>query len=522
MVDTLIRGGLVVDGMGEAGFRADVAITGDTVTILRGEQPGVEAGRVIDATGRVVCPGFIDMHSHSDMFMLTDPDHESKVRQGVTTEGIGMDGLSYAPISPDKLEPLIRYLAALNGTPPDGVRWGSVKEFLDLFDGRASANVAYFVPHNAVRVEAMGWESRLPTEDELRRMQELVRQGMRDGAFGFSTGLTYTPGAYSDTDELVALCQAAKEYGGLYITHCRYDLGDMLLDPFREALEIGRRVGLPVQISHFHNPAVGMAERMLALIEEGQDAGIDVTFDQYPYPAASTLLHSLLPHWVHAGGPHALLERIQRQEVREEIKDDIFLFRPIWGLTLDHYFFSHLGSARNKEWEGRSLTDLAEAQGKRVVDAICDLLIEEDLDVAFVARTGNPDNIRTILRHPAQMVGTDGILTGAKPNPRSYGTYPYILGQLVREEGVLPLEEAVRKMSAMPAQRLGLGDRGILRDGMKADVVVFNPDTVQATATFEEPKQFPLGIDYVFVNGQLVIDNGVHMGLHPGRALRRS
>ena len=212
-----------------------------------------------------------------------------------------------------------------------------------------------------------------------------------------------------------------------------------------------------------------------------------------------------------------MLQRIQDRRVRDEIGDSVY---PMWGMTLDYYIFSHLGSSKNKEWEGRSLVDLAKAQGKRMVDAICDLLIEENLDVAFVARTGNPDNIRTIVRHPAQMVGSDGLLTGDMPNPRSYGTFPYVLGQFVREEGLLRLEEAVRKMTAIPAQRLGLTDRGILRDGMKADIVVFDPGRIQAKATFDEPKQYPDGIDYVVVNGQIVVDQGVHTGALPGRALR--
>jgi N-acyl-D-amino-acid deacylase len=212
-----------------------------------------------------------------------------------------------------------------------------------------------------------------------------------------------------------------------------------------------------------------------------------------------------------------LLQRIQDRNVREQIGESV---NPMWGLSLDYYIFSHLGSAKNKEWEGRSLVDLAQAQGKGMVDAICDLLIEENLEVAFVARTGNPDNIRTILRHPAQMVGSDGLLTGEMPNPRSYGTFPYVLGQFVREEGLLRLEEAVRKMTAIPAQRLGLADRGILRDGMKADIVMFDPALVEARSTFEDPKQFPLGIDYVLVNGQVVVDQGRHTGALPGRALK--
>ena len=517
MFDLLIKDGRVVDGTGQTWFRASLGVSGDTVQVIRGDVSSVEASRVIDASRYVVCPGFIDMHSHSDLMLLTDPRHDAKVRQGVTTEALGMDGLSYAPTSPANLEHLLTYLAAINGTPPPDVRWSSVKEFLDLLDGKVACNVVYFVPHAAIRVEAMGWEDRLPTQAELARMQDLARQGMRDGAYGFSTGLTYAPGAYSDTDELVAVCQAIKDLGGFYITHARYTLGDRLLDPFREAIEIGRRSGVPTHISHYHSPVDGMGQRMVDLMDEGRNSGVDVTFDQYPYAAASTVLHSLLPYWVHAGGPDALLQRIQDRRVREEIGDSV---NPMWGLTLDYYIFSHLGSAKNKEWEGRSLVDLAQARGQKMVDAICDLLIEENLEVAFVARTGNEDNIRTIVRHPAHMVGSDGLLTGEMPNPRSYGTFPYVLGQFVREEGLLRLEEAVRKMSAIPAQRLGLSDRGILRDGMKADIVMFDPDRVQARATFDDPKQYPAGIDYVLVNGKVVVDNGNHTGALPGRALR--
>ena len=519
MFDTVIKGGRVIDGTGQAGFRADVAIDGDSLTILREDTPATEAGRVIDARGHVVCPGFIDMHSHSDLAILTNPTHEAKVMQGVTTEALGQDGLSYAPISPKNLPSLLLYLAAVNGHPPTSVRWSSVSEFLDLFDNRVSCNVAYFVPHAAVRIEAMGWEARLPTQDELKRMQELVRQGMKDGAFGFSTGLTYVPGAYSDTNELVELSRAVRPYGGIYVTHSRYSLGDGLLDPFREAITVGKESGAPVQISHYHSPLHGMGELMLALVDEARNKDVDVTFDQYPYPATSTLLLSLVPYWVHAGGPQALLRRIKSRQVRDQIEDAIY---PQWGGGLEDYIFSHIGSDKNKEWEGRSLVDLSRVQSKRMVDTICDLLIEENLDVSFVARTGNPDNIRTILKHPSQMVGSDGLLTGNKPNPRTYGTFPFILGQLVREEKLLRLEDAVRKMTSMPAQRLGLNDRGVLRDRMKADIVVFNADTVQATATFEEPKQLPVGIEYVLVNGRLVIDGGKHTGALPGRALRNT
>ncbi|MEC9308960.1 MAG: D-aminoacylase [Chloroflexota bacterium] len=517
MSEILIQNAQIVDGTGQRSYEGSLIVDGDSVRVMQGDTASINASRTIDGSKYIVCPGFIDMHSHSDLMLLNEPRHEAKVRQGVTTEVLGMDGLSYAPASPVNLELLLKYLSAINGIPPEGVRWNSVRDFLSLFDTTCSCNTVYFVPHAAIRVEAMGWGDRPPNATEQLKMQELAIQGMKDGAFGFSTGLTYAPGAYSDTEELTGICQSIRDLGGIYVTHARYSLGDRLLDPFREALTIGRRSGIPVHISHYHNPVAGMGQKMVDLVDHGRDSDIDVTYDQYPYPAASTVLHSLLPHWVHAGGPNELLKRIKDRRIRDEMGDSI---DPQWGMTLDHYIISHVKTSNNKEWEGRSLTDLAEAKGKGMVDAICEFLIEEDLEVAFVARTGNTENIRTIVKHPAQMVGSDGIMTGGYPNPRTYGTFPFILDQLVREEGLLTLEEAVRKMSALPAQRLGLKDRGVLIDGMKADIVLFDKDNIRANATFDDPKQYPSGIDYVIVNGRLVIDEGEHTGEFPGRALK--
>ena len=517
MADLLFTNGTVIDGTGAPGYRASVAVADDTLQIIPGDPSAVDAGRIVDASDYVICPGFIDMHSHSDLKLLTEPAHEAKIRQGVTTEALGMDGLSYAPTTPRGLEQLLVYLAAVNGTPPD-VRWSSVADFLALFDGNAACNVVHFVPHAAIRVAAMGWSSRLPTDAELAQMQELTRQGMRDGAFGFTTGLTYAPGAYSDTAELAAIAAAAAAEGGFYCTHSRYTLGDRLLDPFREALEIGRRSGAPVHISHFHSPVAGLGAQMTALVDDALNRGQDVTYDQYPYPAASTILHSLLPYWAHAGGPQALLSRLADPKVRDLM---VRAVEPQWGgQTLDNYIFAHIASDKNREWEGRSLEELAQHRGGRMVDAVCDLLLEENLQVAFVARTGNLENIREIAAHPAQMIGTDAILTGGRPNPRTYGTYPYVLAQFVRGEGLFTLEAAVRKMTGAPAQRLGLTDRGVIRNGAKADLALFNPRQVDTPATFDDPTQYPVGIDYVLVNGTPVIDNGRHTGALPGRALR--
>ena len=367
MADLLFTNGTVIDGTGAPGYRASVAVADDTLQIIPGDPSAVDAGRIVDASDYVICPGFIDMHSHSDLKLLTDPAHEAKIRQGVTTEALGMDGLSYAPTTPRGLEQLLVYLAAVNGTPPD-VRWSSVADFLALFDGNAACNVVHFVPHAAIRVAAMGWSSRLPTDAELAQMQELTRQGMRDGAFGFTTGLTYAPGAYSDTAELAAIAAAAAAEGGFYCTHSRYTLGDRLLDPFREALEIGRRSGAPVHISHFHSPVAGLGAQMTALMDDALNRGQDVTYDQYPYPAASTILHSLLPYWAHAGGPQALLSRLADPKVRDLM---VRAVEPQWGgQTLDNYIFAHIASDKNREWEGRSLEELAQHRGGRMVDAV--------------------------------------------------------------------------------------------------------------------------------------------------------
>ena len=303
MFELLIRGGRIIDGTGQIWFRGSLGITGDTDVILRGYAwaSSGEAARVIDAANYLVCPGFVDMPSRSDFMLLSDPKHEAKLCRGVTTEALGIEGLSDAPTTPANLEPLLTYLAPVNGLPPPDVRWSSVKEFLDLFDRRVSCNVAYFVPHAALWVEAMGREARLPTQAELARIRQLARKGMRDGTFGFATGLTYPPGHYSDTDEPVSICQGIGDLGGFWVTHARYSLGDRLMDLFLEAVDIGRRSGIPEQSSHYHSPVDCMGDLMVALVGEGQDSGVDVSFDQYPYPAASTLLHSLLPYWAHAG-----------------------------------------------------------------------------------------------------------------------------------------------------------------------------------------------------------------------------
>ncbi len=517
MLDVLIANGKVIDGTGSPWLSGAVGVEGGRIRMLRGDVSGVEARRVIDATGKVVCPGFIDMHAHSGLVVLSNPRHEPKVHQGVTTELIGIDGNSYAPFtSAEDFDAYVLLNAGLDGRPPEGMRWSSVAEYLALFDGTTSCNFTYVIGNSQLRIAAMGWDDRRATAEELAAMRALIRQGMEEGAYGISTGLTYPPGSYADTAELIELCKEVAALGGIYVTHVRYPIGDHFYDPFREAVQIGRHSGVPVHISHFHNVRPGGARRLVKVVDDAREEGLDVTYDSYSYPFTSTRLESVLPEWAHSGGPGPLMELMRSSDGRARMAEDLSVRASSWESVL----VTNFNLAHNKRWDGMSVAAIAEGLGKPVVDTLCDLLLEENMDLCYITVGGNVLNIREFFRHPAHMVGSDALLIGEHVNPRTYGNYAIVLGDFVREEGNLLLEEAIRKMTSFPAQRLGLPDRGVLRDGMVADIVVFDPETVRAPATLEEPKQLAEGVDHVLVAGVPVIDGGRHTGATPGMALR--
>jgi N-acyl-D-amino-acid deacylase len=524
VTDLLITGGTLVDGSGSPGRSGTLAVEDGRVRLLDdGAQPPA-AAREIDATGLVVAPGFIDLHSHSGLWLLHEPLHEPKVRQGVTTEVIGIDGLSYAPMRrAADLEALYEMNAGLDGRPDVALDWDTVASYLGRFDGRA-VNVALLIGNSALRICAMGWED-LPADDlAMADMQAMLREGMAEGAYGVSSGLDYPPGSYATTEELAALTATAAQNGGFYHTHVRYELGDRYLDPFREALRIGEMADGPVHLTHFYHRQTypGGYAPMLALVDDARAAGRDVTYDTYPYEWASTRLLIQLPQWVQAGGPGPLKDRLADAGIRKRLRDEIHAHGPAHGAPRNwgDVRLGAFAAESNQPWEGFSLADVSRELGIDPVDALCDLLVAEDLRINQVTPGPWTETLPHFVAHPAGMVGTDSTFIGLKPSPRTYGSFPRILGQFVRDERRLSLEEAVRKMTSAPAARLGLRDRGLLRNGYVADLVVFDPARVRSNATYEEPRQFPDGIEYVAVSGTLVVDGGRHTGALPGRALR--
>lgn len=519
-MDLLIRGATVYDGTSAPGSVRDVAVSNGRIVAH-----GKAHDQVIDADGLALAPGFIDMHSHSDLQILANPDHTAKVGQGVTTEVLGQDGLSFAPVDDTTRAVIRRQIAGWNGEPDDFVfDWSDVAGYLARLDRGVACNAAYLIPQGTVRMLVMGTDDRPPTTDELDRMKELVATGMRQGAAGMSSGLTYTPGMFAGTDELVELCRVVASYGGYYSPHQR-SYGNGALEAYAEMVEVSRRSGCALHLAHAtmnFGPNAGRGADLVALLDQAVADGIDVTTDTYPYLAGSTTLAALLPSWTAVGGPDAQLARLEtdRERIRyelEEVGTDGCNGCPVdWGAV-------EISGVRNPLLEdavGRSIAELAAAGGVEPMRVFTDLLTGDRLATSILWHVGHEDNVRTIMNHPTHCGGSDGILAGAKPHPRAWGTFPRYLGHYVRTEGVLELADCLHHLTGRPAARLRLVDRGLVREGYHADLVLFDPTAVRDTATYDEPRQQPAGIEWVFVNGKPVIENGVRTAALPGRALR--
>lgn len=534
--DLLIVCGHIIDGSGSpsaGGSEGSVAVKGGKIAAV-GRLVNASALRVIDASGLIVAPGFIDLHSHSDYTLLVDGAAQSKIRQGVTTEILG-EAASAGPI----LGPAAADFD--NGTAPltqkDGLRrdWTTLGEYFARAERQGiSVNIASYVGSGQVRLDVMGNVNRAPTRAELAKMEGLVEQSMREGAIGLASGLIYAPNLFAKTDELIDLARVAAKFGGLYTTHIRGE-GSSSVRAIREAIEIAEKSGLPGHILHFKSNGRANWGRMaefIKLIQAARDRGLDITADQYPYVAGMTSLQQCLPPKYLEGTADQVVARLKDPKARAQIREAIGEGLPGW----DNNEVKDCGGwhgvmvascqrPENKKYEGKRMDEVARLTGKDPVDALCDLLIAEHATPMAIYFSMSEADVELAIQQPWVGIGSDGAAVNpsmafmGRPHPRFYGTFPRVLGVYVREKKTLTLSEAVRKMTSLSAQITGLTDRGLLRPGLAADITIFDPQTVRDQATFENPMQYPLGIPYVIVNGVLVIDKGEHTGAKPGRAL---
>ena len=532
-IDLLVTNARIIDGTGSAARDGAIAVAGGRVVeVLDAAGATAAAGRatrVVDAKGRVVAPGFIDMHSHSDMPLVTDGRAQSKIRQGVTTEVIGESG-SIAP------------QAAASAVQP----WTDFAGYFGLLEKQGiSVNLISYVGLGTARELVVGNDNRPPTADELKRMQDLVTASMQQGAAGVSTGLIYPPNAFATLDELIALSRPAAALGGRYASHLRRD-GKKLRDGIGEAIAIGEGAKIPVHV--FHIKVTGQAnfgrmKEVVELVEAAHARGVTLTADIYPYIASSTSLTATLPQWVMDGGPAKMVERLADRRTRARVRRDMEDPNAEWDNryqsagTWANVQLAAIGRTRgvattdespNRRYEGMRVAEAARAAGKDPFDFVFDLLVDTRGSVSCVYFIMSEDDVKLAMRQPWVAIGSDGSalsiegpLRSGVPHPRNFGTFPRVLGKYVRDEKVIPLEEAIRKMTSLPAATLNLPDRGTIATGKWADLVIFDPATVRDTATFENPFSYPQGIDTVIVNGQVVLDEGTHTGTKPGQVLRR-
>ncbi|MEU7063541.1 D-aminoacylase [Streptomyces sp. NPDC046161] len=518
-MDLVIRGARVVDGTGGPPYTADVAVHEGRIEAIGRIRAG--GRRTLDADGLVLAPGFVDMHAHSDLALLRDPDHSAKAAQGVTLEVLGQDGLSYAPADDRTLAGVRAAIAGWNG-PGDDIDfdWRTVGGYLDRLDSTGIAvNAAYLVPQGTVRAYAVGWDDRPATPAELDRMRTLVAEGLAEGAVGMSSGLTYTPGMYADGAELGELCRVVARYGGYHCPHHR-SYGRGALAAYAEMIALARGTGCALHLAHATMNFAenrGRAGELLALLDRASAEGVDLTLDSYPYTPGCTTLAALLPSWAGAGGPEAVLARLrddcEAARIRHALEvtgsDGCHGVPVDWSAVevsgvVDPAFGAYVGT-RLRDWE----------QARR-------LLLGDRLRPTVLQHVGHEENVRAIMRHPAHTGGSDGILQGAKPHPRAYGTFAHYLGRYVRELGVLSLEECVAHLAGRPAARLRLPDRGLVRAGYRADLVLFDADTVAAGSTYENPRVLPTGIPHVLIDGRFVMRDGRRTDVLAGRAIRRT
>lgn len=527
--DVSIEKGRIVDGCGNPWFTADIGISKGKIQRI-GKISDDQSKKILDANGLIVCPGFIDIHTHSDLQLLVNPAAESHVHQGITTDVIGNCGIAVAPASEFYRERAEQLLKLFNMT----WSWKNLSGFLDLLEKRGlSINVAALIGQTAVRAAAMGTKKAPPTEKELGTMRKLVAECMMQGAFGISTGLFYAPGGYASTAEIIELAKVVAQHGGIYTTHMRSE-GDRLIESLEEALEIGEKAHVPVHISHYKCTGVenwGKVKQGFKMMDELRKKGFDVTCDAYPWIAGVTPLIDYLPHWAQEGGTTEILKRLKNPQLRRKIKNDMEK-----GVPGEESLVKELGWRRimisccpsHPEYEGKRVKEIIEKTKQDPFDLIFSLLSEDKSEVIAIEFWGDEKDVEEVLKHPLTMISSDsaaitpkGPLGFGKPHPRYYGNIPNLLSDYVKKRKIMTLEEAIRKSTSFPAQRLGLTDRGQIKEGMWADIVIFDPDKVAPVGDFGDPHHYPKGISWVLVNGVVTIEEGKHTGALAGKVLRK-
>lgn len=527
-MNILVKNGFIIDGTGKKGFNGDIAIKNEKISAIAAHLDDDGYDKIIDAQGRVVAPGFIDTHSHSDLKLFIEPYLSPKVFQGITTEILGQDGISMAPLPEKYISPWRKNLAGLDGDSDD-IDWHykTTEGYLkNIEKSGVSINEGYLVPHGNVRMEAIGLDNVTPNDEELKKMCDILRREMQAGAFGLSTGLIYMPCAYSNTKEIVELCKVVAEFDGVFVIHQRSE-ADTIIDSMKEVIEIGRQSGVKVHFSHFKvcgRKNWHLLDKVIELLEQAKAEGIHVSFDQYPYVAGSTMLGVILPPWAHDGGTDKLIKRLEDPKLRLRMINDIKNGIPGWDnfidfAGLDQIFVTSVKTKANEDLVGKSLVEIGKMRGKDPYQATFDLLHDEENAVGMVDFYGKEEHIIRLMKRPEQNVCTDGLL-GGKPHPRVYGAFPRVLGKYVREEKQFTIEEAIHKMSGRPAQVFRIKNRGTLSVGNYADIVVFDQNIIADKGTFVNPAQYAVGMEYIMVNGELIVENAKQIQKKPGQVLR--
>ena len=520
-----IINGLILDGLGNPPIRSNICVSGDKIGLVSSEEES-GADETISAKELAVAPGFIDTHSHSDLMLFSDPFAKSKITQGVTTEIVGQDGFSVAPVQKEVQPELAKYLSGLAGQLDDW-RWNTFDSYLQqLSELQTTVNVASLVGNGTIRAMIVGFQRREANPSELEGMRILVADAMTQGAIGLSSGLIYLPSSYANEDELVDLCKIAAEHNGIYVTHIRNEAHG-LIESVDEAIRTATRAKIPLHISH--HKAIGKdnwgkTKETLERVDREISRGSVISCDIYPYTAGSTMLSASMPPWALEGGPKALRERLRNPQQRSKIIRELEEGSPTWKS------YSQLGgwdkivitySKARKEVEGKSIAQISKDLGKPPADVVVDLLLESNEAVSMVVFHISEDDVRRVIAHRSSTICTDGLLIG-NPHPRAYGSFPRVLRRYVMEERLLTLERAIQKMTSIPASKFRLKDRGTVKEGVFADLVVFDPLQIRDKATYDSPRQFAEGIRYVIVNGRVVFREGEFTGIRPGRALRRA